>query len=324
MARRHAQDQADPRRSSTRSSPSSGCARPDGPSSGWSPTPSELRQLGLRWLGRPAHPGARAGRAPDRPLPRDLRLRARLHIRGRPGDRHLHGPGPSAGRRVPRALLGLIRPARAVAGGGMRLRVTRAGRRRLRLPIDYLTRWRSTCARQSVMRVTSPRRRSTDTDELSAVGLDRAAYLLGRALGHQRPLHPCSSAGRARRPPRAPPPAVAPGGRFRRGEPAPRGSEGGGPRRRGSSAARGAPEARRRLDGAATDGRRERCRWARARLCRPRAVEVALTLADFAGLSIAISGTGGELRLTTFAAIRPGDDAEDHAGSAAIAKKPQK
>ena len=44
----------------------------------------------LRRLGRPAHPGARAGRAADRALPRDLRLRAGLHLGGRPRDRHLH------------------------------------------------------------------------------------------------------------------------------------------------------------------------------------------------------------------------------------------
>ena len=43
-----------------------------------------------RRLGRAAHPGARAGRAPDRPLPRDLRLRAGVHLGGRAGDRHLH------------------------------------------------------------------------------------------------------------------------------------------------------------------------------------------------------------------------------------------
>ena len=51
----------------------------------------ELHDRGRRRLGRAAHPGARAGPAPDRPLPGDLRLRAGLHLRGRPSDRHLHG-----------------------------------------------------------------------------------------------------------------------------------------------------------------------------------------------------------------------------------------
>ena len=73
----------------------------------------ELHDCGLRRLGRAAHPGARAGRAPDRPLPRDLRLRAPLHLRGRPGDRHLHRPRPDRRRRDAARAAGLS--ARAAA-----------------------------------------------------------------------------------------------------------------------------------------------------------------------------------------------------------------
>ena len=67
------------------------------------------------------------------------------------------------------------------AGGGAGARRS-SGRRPPRRPSISL-RWRSTCARQSVRRVTSPRSCSTETRQLRAVGLDRAADLGRRSAG---------------------------------------------------------------------------------------------------------------------------------------------
>ena len=100
LARRHAEDQADPLagvRDHARGA--SAHRRPRVRAHGRLRRSSSTTRR--RRLGRPAHPGARPGRAADRALPRDLRHRAGLHLRGRPGDRHLHRARPDRRRRRP-------------------------------------------------------------------------------------------------------------------------------------------------------------------------------------------------------------------------------
>ena len=86
---RHAEDQADPL-ARVRDHPGRARAHRRARVRAHGPVRAGTPRLRRRRLGRAAHPGARAGPAPDRPLPRDLRLRAGLHLRGRTGDRHLH------------------------------------------------------------------------------------------------------------------------------------------------------------------------------------------------------------------------------------------
>src|SRR5829696_8515221 len=61
-------------------------------------------RLGRRRLGRPAHPVARPGGAPDRALPRDLRPGAGVRLGGRARDRRAHRPGAARSGLGARAL----------------------------------------------------------------------------------------------------------------------------------------------------------------------------------------------------------------------------
>ena len=80
----------------------------------------ELSDAGADALGRAAHPGARAVPAPGRALPRDLRLRAAVRLRGRAGDRHLHRPRADRRRRDPARAARLI--SRGRDDGDVRMR----------------------------------------------------------------------------------------------------------------------------------------------------------------------------------------------------------
>ena len=104
------------------------------------------------------------------------------------------GPGLIGVGAHPARAAGLTLSGAATRGGASMRTPSTGPRPRRRIVISL--RWRSTCARQSVRRATSPRRRSTDTAELHAVALDRAADLRRRALRHQLSPSVASGVGR--------------------------------------------------------------------------------------------------------------------------------